>query len=152
MLIEQKQKEKEARQQRDAERRSRLFGEPNKEDENQEEEEDNQEEEDNDIEQPQGNGGGFLKKFSIKTILSSLTTFGGSMAVGLAMIGMYRIHYTGEFEFKGISGEYQNESYLMQNFTVFLCVVVLNRNELKCQAFFFFSVKLWPEDKNAPSV
>lgn len=42
--------------------------------------------------------------------------------------------------------------HLVQNFTVFLCVVVLNRNESKCQAFYFFSVKLWPEDKNAPSL
>ena len=28
--------------------------------------------------------------------------------------------------------------HLVQNFTVFLCVVVLNRNELKCQSFYFF--------------
>lgn len=58
-----------------------------------------------------------MKKGLKKGLIHTAGTFGGSMAISLSMIGVYRTHYTGKFEYKGIGAEYQNQSIEGQNFT-----------------------------------
>ena len=104
------------------------------EEEEEEEEEEDEEEEDSNLEDIQVDEeslneedkekiGDFLKKLlkntGIKTLLASGLTFGSAGLAGIAMMTFYRIHYDGEFEFKGIGGEYQNSSYKNMNFTSF---------------------------------
>ena len=81
----------------------------------QEDEEDEEDEEDDEAEGESG-GKSAIKKGLTKGLTHTLGTFGGAMGISLSMIGVYRVHYTGEFEFKGIGAEYQSENYTFQNF------------------------------------
>ena len=82
----------------------------------QEEEEDDEDDEDDEIEDGSSSNTA-MKKGLKKGLIHTAGTFGGSMAISLSMIGVYRTHYTGEFEYKGIGAEYQNQSIEGQNFT-----------------------------------
>ena len=79
--------------------------------EDEEEEEEEEEEADG-----ESSGKSAVKKGLTKGLTHTLGTFGGAMGISLSMIGVYRVHYTGEFEFKGIGAEYQSENYTFQNF------------------------------------
>lgn len=59
------------------------------------------------------------KKVGLKTLMATGLSFGSIGAVATLLIGMYRVHYSGEFEFKGIGGEYQSFSFKNMNFTSF---------------------------------
>lgn len=50
-------------------------------------------------------------------LLYTVGTLGASAS--FSMIGVYRLHYTGEFEYKGISAEYQASNKNFQNMTTY---------------------------------
>lgn len=92
----------------------------------QEEEEEEEEESEGDIDIDEEEAKGFLssiagalKKVGGKSLMATLGSFGVVGGAGLLMTMIYRIHYTGEFEFKGIGGEYQTASYKKMNYTSF---------------------------------
>ena len=60
-----------------------------------------------------------LKNTGVKTLITSGVTIGGTGMMGLLLTSIYRVHYNGEFEFKGIGGEYQTSSYKNMNYTSF---------------------------------
>ena len=110
-------------------RRNQMQAQMEEEEEEEDEEDEDDEEETNKIEQALEDDEnkskiiGFLsktlKKVGIKTLIATGVTGGSLATIATLMIGMYRIHYTGEFEFKGISGEYQNFSFKTMNFSSF---------------------------------
>ncbi|MBQ8997636.1 MAG: peptidoglycan DD-metalloendopeptidase family protein, partial [Clostridium sp.] len=63
--------------------------------------------------------GELLSKVGKGSALATLGSFGAVGGAGLLLTAIYRIHYTGEFEFKGIGGEYQTASYKNMNYTSF---------------------------------
>lgn len=104
-------------------RNKNLSSQASEEDEDENEEEDEYEEEDTELEEKSNSAFNFIKNLlkgvSLKTLISTGASFGGVGAIAVLFVAMYRIHYTGEFEFKGISGEYQNFSFKKMNFTSF---------------------------------
>ena len=78
--------------------------------------EEEEEEEEEDVEDSESKGTSTIKRGLMKGLTHTLGTAGGTMAVSLSMIGIYKVHYTGEFEYKGISAEYQSSDYTFQNF------------------------------------
>lgn len=104
------QAKKEAEEKARAEEEAQRLARANQEAE-EEEEEDDEENEDEDEQFDSA-----IKKGLKKGLLSTALTFGGSMGIALSMVGMYRIHYSGEFEFKGIGAEYQGYNIDFENF------------------------------------
>lgn len=80
-------------------------------------EDDEDEDEDEEMEDGQSSGQSATKSGLMSGLKHTAGVFGGTMVASLSMVGVYRIHYSGEFEYKGISGEYQTSNYLYQNFT-----------------------------------
>ena len=102
----------------------------NNEDENDEDKEDEDSEDDSyddsdiDLDEEEKSGlvnfaKNILKKVGMKSLIATGATFGSIGLGSVLLITMYRIHYDGEFEFKGISGEYQTTSFKKMNFTSF---------------------------------
>lgn len=82
-----------------------------------EEEKQREEEEENEDEADgESDGKSAVKKGLTKGLTHTLGTLGGTMGISLSMIGIYKVHYTGEFEYKGISAEYQSANHTFQNF------------------------------------
>ena len=81
----------------------------------QQEEEEEDDEEEDDIDDSSSNSSA-MKRGLKSGLMHTLGTAGGTMGISLAMIGIYKVHYTGEFEYKGISAEYQSSNYTFQNF------------------------------------
>ena len=81
--------------------------------------------EDEDESEGEGEGGakgflgGLLKKVLGASFLTSAGLLGGFGVVASLLVGIYRVHFDGEFEFKGIGGEYQTLSFKKANFTSF---------------------------------
>lgn len=60
-----------------------------------------------------------LKKIGMGSLLATGGTLGTVGLIATLLIGIYRVHFDGEFEFKGITGEYQNLSFKNMNFSAF---------------------------------
>ena len=87
-----------------------------------EENEDEEDEEDKDSQDSELDNKGkilnFLRKSGLlKGVVGSMGLLGGTLGVAYSLVGIYRTHYTGEFEYKGITAEYQGDNMLYQNFT-----------------------------------
>lgn len=82
-------------------------------------EEDDEEDEDDEDENADSNNASntALKRGLRSGLLHTAGTLGGSACISFALIGTYRVHYMGEFEYKGISAEYQSSNKDYQNFT-----------------------------------
>ena len=103
--------------------------EDNEEEDDEEEDDEEEEEEDDDLDEEilddeqKSNISGFLtnliKKVGAKSLFATGASIGGIGAIASLFVGIYRVHYNGEFEFKGIGGEYQNLSFKNMNFTSF---------------------------------
>lgn len=112
-------------------RKNSASAQENEEDEEEDEDEDEEDEdEDNDnyetsdIDEDEKNGTlsflkNLVKKVGLKTLIATGLSFGSITAISTLLIGMYRVHYTGELEFKGIGGEYQSLSFEKMNFASF---------------------------------
>lgn len=78
--------------------------------------EDDEDDEDEDVESDNASNTA-LKRGLKSGLLHTAGTLGGSAVISFSLIGTYRVHYMGEFEYKGISAEYQSSNKDYQNFT-----------------------------------
>lgn len=101
-------KEKEAKEAKEAEKKKTS---------NAEQDEEDEDEEEDDSDSTSSNSS--LKRGLKSGLMHTMGTLGGSAAISFSMIGAYRVHYMGEFEYKGISAEYQRQDKDYQNFTTY---------------------------------